>query len=62
VGEQQVFVKGHAALFGAGLDLHRQRQPGQLGIGRPARAVKGQRHQGRARLHQLQAELFGASR
>jgi hypothetical protein len=37
---------------GAGFNAHRQGQPGQLGVGRPAVAVEGQRHQARARVHQ----------
>ena len=58
MGEQQVFVEGHTGFLGTGADLHGQRQAGQLCIRRPARAVKGQRHQARAAFDERDVELL----
>ena len=64
--KKQVFGKyGRLfALLGAGVcrpgfNQHRQRQSGQLGIGRPGVAVKRQRHQPGTGLNQAQAKLAG---
>ena len=61
MGEEQVFVKRHAGFLGAGADLHRQRQSGQLRIRRPARAVKRQRHEAGAALNERDVELLRQS-
>ena len=44
VGEQQVFVELRALFFFSGGDQHRQRQPGQTGVGCPGLAAEGERH------------------
>jgi hypothetical protein len=58
VGEQQVFEEGHALFLAAGADFHGQGQAGQLGIGLPGRAVKGQRHQAGTALDQRQLNCW----
>ena len=59
MGEQQIFVEGHALFFAAGADFYGQGQPGQACIGLPGIAIKGHGHQAWRALYQRQIELLG---